>query len=180
VTNFGGDHSSTSQAPSPAPSRREFSRRRAVALFLAAGIGVVLALTTKWLLPGISTLFGLLEANSEEIGAFADLAEIVTFVMLLVGAILGYLGFKRLQVASMGEGAHQAVDVALGGRGVAVGGDVNRGAAVVLGDHSQVEVFGDVTYNYGDVRGCCAFSSGCEHAQAGAPTTRSAPAWGGA
>ena len=35
----------------------------------------------------------------------------------------------------------EKVDVCLGGRGKAVGGDGNRGA-VVVGDHNRVEVFG--------------------------------------
>jgi len=71
---------------------------------VAAGIVAVLALTSRWWLPGVPTLFGFMEANSEMIGALADLAQIVTFVMLAIGVILGYLGFRSFQGASAGEG----------------------------------------------------------------------------
>jgi hypothetical protein len=44
----------------------------------------------------------------------------------------------------------QAVNLGEGGRGAAVGGDIDR-SAVVVGDHNRVEVFGDITYNYRDI-----------------------------
>jgi hypothetical protein len=117
---------------------------------VAAGIAILLALTTQWWLPALPTLFGAIEANSELIGALADLTQIVTFVMLVIGAVLAYLGFRNLRSATAGEGEQQAVNVGEGGRGAAVSGNVNR-SAVVVGDHNRVEVFGDITYDYGAV-----------------------------
>ena len=151
MTNSGDDRHSREQDASPAPSSgREFARRRAVAFFVAAAIAAVLALTSGRWLPALPTLFGAIEANSELIGALADLTQIVTFVMLVIGAVLAYLGFRNLRSATAGEGVPQAVNVGEGGRGAAVGGDINRGA-VVMGDHNRVEVVGDITYNYRDV-----------------------------
>ena len=121
-----------------------------MAFFVAAAIAAVLALTSGRWLPALPTLFGAIEANSELIGSLADLTQIVTFVMLVIGAVLAYLGFRNLRSATAGEGVPQAVNVGEGGRGAAVGGDINRGA-VVMGDHNRVEVFGDITYNYRDV-----------------------------
>lgn len=121
-------------------------------LLVTAGIAVVLALTARWWLPALPTLFGTIEANREVIGAFADLTTIATFVMLLIGTILGYLGFRSLRGSNTEGEARQAVEVAQGGRGAAVGGDVNQGA-VVAGDNNlvSVEILGGVTYNYADV-----------------------------
>jgi len=151
VTNPGDDRHSRKQDASPAPSSgREFSRRRAVAFFVAAAITAVLAVTSGRWLPALPTLFGAIEANSELIGALADLTQIVTFVMLVIGAVLAYLGFRNLRSATAGEGVPQAVNLGEGGRGAAVGGDINRGA-VVVGDDNRVEVFGDITYDYGDI-----------------------------
>lgn len=129
-----------------------FSKRRAVALFVAAGMAVILALTSGWWLPVLPTLFGIIEANSELIGAFADLTTIVTPVMLAASALLWYLGFRSLKNSNVGQAPGQAVDVSEGGRGAAVGGDVNQGA-VVVGDYSRVsvEISKGVTYNYLDV-----------------------------
>jgi hypothetical protein len=56
-----------------------------VAFFVAAAIAAVLAVTSGWWLPTLPTLFGAIEANSELIGALADLTQIVTFVMLVIG-----------------------------------------------------------------------------------------------
>jgi tetratricopeptide (TPR) repeat protein len=121
-----------------------------VAFFVAAAIATVLAVTSGIWLSALPTLFGAIEANSELIGALADLTQIVTFVMLVIGAVLAYLGFRNLRNATAGVGVPQAVNLGEGGRGTAVGGDINRGA-VVVGDHNRVEVFGDITYNYRDV-----------------------------
>ena len=101
-------------------------------------------------LPALPSWFGVVEANSEVIGALADLAQIVTFVMLAVGALLGYLGFRSLRSANEVEGTQQVGDVASQDRRMSVGGDVSR-SAVVVGDHNRVEVVGNVTYDYGDV-----------------------------
>ena len=101
-----------------------------MAFFVAAGIAVVLAMTSGWWVPALPTLLGIVEANSNLIGALADLAQIVTFVILALGAVLACLGYKNLRSANAGEGAQQAV---------------------VVGDHNRVEVFGDITYDYGDV-----------------------------
>jgi hypothetical protein len=107
-------------------------------------------------MPGIATLFGFMETNSEVIGAFADLTNIltniVTFVMLLAGGLLGYLGYRSLQSLNAGGETRQAGEVAQGGRGAAVGGDVNQ-SVVVAGDNNQVsfQVTGRVAYDYSDV-----------------------------
>lgn len=123
-----------------------------MALFVAAGFAVVLALTSRWWLPVLPALFGVVEANKDVITALASLTTIATFVMLLVGGVLGYLGFKSLQNATAGEAAQQVVDVAPRGRGAVVGGDVNQ-SAVIAGDHNpvSVEVSGGVIYDYSDV-----------------------------
>jgi len=123
-----------------------------VALFVAAGITAVVALTSRWWLPALPTLFGTIEANSELIAAFADLTTIVNFVMLPVVAVLGYLGYRSFRSSNAGGEARQAVDASQGGRGAAVGGGVNQGA-VVVGDNNQVsvEISGGVTYDYSDV-----------------------------
>jgi tetratricopeptide (TPR) repeat protein len=112
---------------------------------------VVLALTAQRWLPALPTLFGTIQANRELIGAFADLTTIATFALLLIGVISGYLGFRSLRSSNAGGEARQAVEVAQGGRGAAVGGDVNQGT-VVVGDSNQVsvEISGDVIYNYAD------------------------------
>lgn len=103
-------------------------------LIVAGGTVVVLALTSRWWLPALPTLFGAIEANHELIGAFADLTTIATFVMLLIGAALAYLGFRSLQAGNDGQHAQRSVVVDHGGRGAAVG-DVNQGA-VVVGDYN--------------------------------------------
>lgn len=121
-----------------------------MAFFVAAAIAVVLALTSDRWLPALPTLFGTIEANNELISTLVDLTEITTFVMLVIGAVLAYFGFRNLRSASASEGVQQAVSVGEEGRGAAVGGDISRGA-VVVGDHNRVEVFGDITYDYGDV-----------------------------
>jgi tetratricopeptide (TPR) repeat protein len=138
--------------PPTAPTPSTFIQRRAVVLLGAAGIAVVLAGTSRWWLPALPSLFGTIEANSELIGAFADLTAIVTFLMLVVGIVLGYLGFRSLQTTNAGGEPRQSVDIAEGGRGVAVGGDVNH-SAVVAGNNNQVsvEISRGVTYNYSDV-----------------------------
>ena len=104
---------------------------------MIAVIVVVLALTAQWWLPALPSLFGAIEANRELIGAFADLTTIATSVLLLIGGILTFLGLRSLQASSAQGEARQAVEVAQGGRGAAVGGDVNQGA-VVVGDNNQV------------------------------------------
>lgn len=147
------DPCSTSRSGPPANrTRGTFVKRRTVALFVAAGIVAILALTSGRWLPTFPTLFGAIEANSELIAAFADLTTIATFVMLLVSAALGYLGFRSLKISNVGQEPGQTIDVSEGGRGAAVGGDVNQGA-VVVGDHSRVsvEISESVTYNYSDV-----------------------------
>lgn len=133
------------------PSPGTLARRRAVTLFVIAGLAVALALTVRWWLPALPTLFGTIEANRELIGAFADLTTIAEVAISLIVVILVYLGFRSLQGSSAGGEARQAVEVARGGRGVAVGGDVNHGA-VFVGDNNQVsfEVSEDVIYNYAD------------------------------
>lgn len=118
-------------------------------LIVAGGTVVVLALTSRWWLPALPTLFGAIEANHELIGAFADLTTIATFVMLLIGAALAYLGFSSLQAGNDGQHAQRSVVVDHGGRGAAVG-DVNQGA-VVVGDYNRVEVHAGVTYAYSEV-----------------------------
>jgi hypothetical protein len=134
------------------PSPGTFARRRSATLLVTAGIAVVLALTAQWWLPALPTLFGTIEANRELIGAFADLTTIATSVMLLIGIILGYLGYRSLRGSNSEGVVRQAVEIDQGGRGAAVGGDVNQGA-VVVGDNNQVsvEISGGVTYNYADV-----------------------------
>lgn len=121
-----------------------------MALFAAAGIAAALALTSRWWLPALPTLFGTIEANSELIDAFAGLTTIVTSLALLVGAGLAYLGFRSFRGPDAGGEARQSVDAAHGGRAAAIGGDVNRGA-VVVGDHNRVEVHAGVTYGYSEV-----------------------------
>ncbi len=74
-----------------------------MALIVVGGIVVVLALTSRWWLPALPTLFGAIEANSELIAAFADLTTIATFVLLLVGGALGYLGLRGLQAGNHGQ-----------------------------------------------------------------------------
>ncbi len=118
-------------------------------LIVAGGTVVVLALTSRWWLPALPTLFGVIDTNSELIGAFADLTTIATFVMLLTGGALAYLGFRDLQTGNDGQHAQRSVVVDHRGRGAAVG-DLNRGA-VVVGDHNRVEVHADVTYAYSEV-----------------------------
>lgn len=137
---------------SPAdPSSGTFARRRAATLFVIAGIAVAIALTTQWWLPALPTLFGAIQANRELIGALADLTTIAKIPIGLISIILVYLGFRSLQGSNAGGEARQAVEVAQGGRGAAVGGDVNQGA-VVVGDNNRVsvEISGDVNYNYAD------------------------------
>jgi hypothetical protein len=80
-----------------------------------AEIAVVLALTARWWLPALPTLFGTIEANRELIGAFADLTTIATFVIMLIGIILGYLGIRSLRGSNGEGGARQAVEVDQGG-----------------------------------------------------------------
>ncbi len=136
----------------PDASRRTFSKRRAAVLFGGAGLAVALALTSRWWLPGVPVLLGIVDANSETISVLADIAQLVTFVMLAVGAFLGFLGVRSFRNSGAGGEPRQAVDVAPGGRGVAVDGDVNQGA-VFAGDNNRVsiEFAGDVTYDYSDV-----------------------------
>lgn len=102
-------------------------------------------------MPGIPIFFGFLKANSEVIGVLAALAQIAHVAGPVLGAYFVYLGYRKLQEASAAEGVQQAVDVAPGGRGAAVGGDVSGGAAVVVGDHNRVEVSENVIHNYADV-----------------------------
>lgn len=118
-------------------------------LVVVGGTVVMLALTSRWWLPALPTLFGVIETNSELIGAFADLTTIATFVMLLIGSALVYLGFRDFQTGNDGQHAQRSFVVDHGGRGAAVG-DMNRGA-VVVGDHNRVEVLADVTYAYSEV-----------------------------
>ena len=117
---------------------------------MAAGIAAVLALTSRWWLPALPTLFGTIEANSKLIDAFAGLTTIVTSLALLVGAGLAYLGFRSFRGSDARGEARQSVDDAHGGRAAAIGGDVNR-SAVVVGDHNRVEVHAGVTYGYSEV-----------------------------
>ena len=49
-------------------TRGVLAKRRAVALIVAGGTTVLLALTSRWWLPALPTLFGAIEANSELIG----------------------------------------------------------------------------------------------------------------
>lgn len=109
----------------------------------------MLALTSRWWLPALSTLFGVIEANNELIGAFADLTTLATSVMLLIGGALAYLGFRNLQTSNDGQQAQPSVMIDHGGRGAALG-NVNRGA-VVVGDHNRVEVNANVAYAYSEV-----------------------------
>lgn len=95
-------------------------------LFVAAGVAVMLALTSRLWLPAIPTLFGAIEANSDLIGAFADFATVATFVILLVGGALAYLGYRNLQnVDEEVEEQQAAAVVDHGPRGTA-GGDADR------------------------------------------------------
>ena len=110
----------------------------------------VLAATTWWI-PAFLRLLNLVEANSELIDALAGLTQILTFVMGAISIVLVYLGYKNVRNANSGEVAQQAVNVAEGGRGTAIGGDVGSGAAVFVGDHNQVQFFGNVTYEYDTV-----------------------------
>lgn len=129
-----------------------FTQRRAATFFAAAGIVAIIVLTSQWWLPALPTVFGLIEANSELISAFAGLVNIAYVAGLLAVAVLGYLGFRSLQSSNMGEEPQQIVDVSESGHGTAVGGDVNRGA-VVVGDHNRVfvEISGDARYDYSAV-----------------------------
>ena len=94
-------------------------------LFVAAGAAVVLALTSRLWLPAIPTLFGAIEANGDLIGAFADLATVATFAILLAGGALAYLGYRNLQTANDGPEAQRSAVVEDGGRGAAAG-DADR------------------------------------------------------
>ena len=110
-------------------------------LLVAAGIAAVLALTSGRWLPAVPRLLGLVEANSDVIGTMADLAQVVDIVVRWglwgVTALLVYLGVKRLS-ATEGSGRTTVADVAREGRGVAIGGDVDR----------SVIIAGDITYDY--------------------------------
>jgi hypothetical protein len=81
------------------------------------------------------------KSNSETIGTLADLAHLVEFALWAITVMIGLLGLWSFRSAYVEAGPTQTVDVYLGGRGKAVGGDGNRGA-VVVGDHNRVEVFG--------------------------------------
>ena len=122
------------------PSTDTYARRWTVTFFVAAVISVVLAFTTGWWVPALATLLGIVEANRDLIGALADLAQIATFMMLVIGFILGFLGFRSLQSSNAGAEARRTGEVVRGGRGAAVAGDVNQGA-VVVGDNNQVSVY---------------------------------------
>ncbi len=130
-------------------TRGAFARRRTVFLFVAAGAAVVLALTTRFWLPALPTLFGVVQANRELIGAFADLTTVATFAILVIGAVLAYLGFRSIQTSDDEQRAQQSMVVDRGGRGAAIG-DANRGT-VIVGDHNQVEIHRGVTYSYSEV-----------------------------
>jgi hypothetical protein len=80
------------------------------------------------------------KTNSETIGTLADLAHLVEFALWAITIMLA--GPEKLPKRQRRSGSNpEEVDVGLGGRGTAVGGEGNRGA-VVVGDHNQVEVFG--------------------------------------
>jgi hypothetical protein len=64
--------------------------------------------------------------------------------MLLIGAILTYVGLRGLRTGNDEQPSQPSLDVGHGGRGAALG-DVDRGA-VVVGDHNRVEVHAGVTY----------------------------------
>ena len=64
------------------------------------GVVVVLALTSRWWLPALPTLYGAIEATSELIGAFADLTTIATSVMLMIGAVLTFVDLRGFQAGS--------------------------------------------------------------------------------
>lgn len=82
---------------------------------------MALALTSRLWLPAIPTLFGAIEANGDLIGAFADLATVATFAILLAGGVLTYLGYRNLQTANNGSEARQSAVFEHGGRGAATG-----------------------------------------------------------
>jgi len=149
VTRSGGDYPNP-QVGTPANQTRDVvAKRRAVMLLAVGGILVALALSNRWWLPYIPTLFSTIESNRELIGAYADLATIASVVVSLVGGILVVLGFRKLQSGNDEEQAQQSVTVDRGGRSTAVG-DVHRGA-VVAGDHNRIEVQAGVTYAYSEV-----------------------------
>ncbi len=151
MTNPGG-RSSTPRSASPAPKGGStFSRRRAVSLLVAAGIVALLALTSGWWLPILQTLSVAAGGPTEVIGFLADMAQLVSVVLWAVTVLLGYLGLRSYRSFNAGGETPQAVEAAQEGWGVAVGGDVNRGAAVVVGNYNRLEVSGDVTYDYRDV-----------------------------
>lgn len=94
-------------APRAAPladrTRSAFAKRRALALFVAAGIAAVLALTSGWWLPALPEFLGFVEDNSEVISPLLSFAQLVVpIVWLVVSALLWYLGYRRLQSADTG------------------------------------------------------------------------------
>jgi hypothetical protein len=113
-----------------------FGWRRAAALFVVAGIAAILALTSGRWLPEVPRLLGIAQANRESIGILADVVQVLDTVVrwLLWGAaaLLVYLGFKKLGTVE-GSGRTTAADVAPGGRGVGIGGHVDRSEEVAAG-----------------------------------------------
>ena len=110
-----GDGRADQQDGPPTNIRRgTLVKRRAAALFVAAGTAVVLAVTSRWWLPALPTLFGAVEANSELIDAFAGLTDIVTSLVLLLGAGLAYLGLRGVRAADAGGEARQANEADVG------------------------------------------------------------------
>ncbi len=145
-----GDRSSAPQVGLPTPRPHDtFSRRRAMVLFVTAGIAALLALTSSWWLPILKALFAAVGGPTEVIGFLADVAQLVPVVLWLVTIVLGYLGVRSFRSANAGGELPQSVDAAQGGRGAAVGGDVNQGV-VVAGNQNQVslQIAGGVTYDY--------------------------------
>jgi len=121
--------------------------------FVAAGIAAVLALTSYRWFPALLVFLGFVEANSEVIEPLLSFAQLVApYLWLAVSALLGFLGFRRLQDANSSGRAGQVVDASRGGRGVGVGGDVDR-SVVIAGDNARVSVDfpGGITYDYEDI-----------------------------
>lgn len=127
-------------------------KRRGVRLLLAAVAVAAIAFTSRWWLPALPTFFGIVEENSDLIGALESLVSLVHFAGLAIFAVLSYFGVRSLREPVAGRQSAPSVNVSEGDRSAAVGGDVNQGA-VVIGDNNTVSIniSGDISYHYADV-----------------------------
>jgi tetratricopeptide (TPR) repeat protein len=123
-----------------------------VAFLAVAVVAAVLALTSDQWVSGLPRLFGTIGANSGTVSILADVAQLAQFALWAAAGLFGLLGLRSFRGANTGTGPTQTVDAAQGGRGAAVGGDVNQGA-VVAGDNNRVSLTftGGATYDYAHV-----------------------------